>query len=161
MSYRASPQLEEYILDHAPEYLALPAGLAPESFAELNAECTGRKWNTPLPILATKDTDLTIYSEPAVNDALRAQHDLVHFNEQLDFSLHDELEVVRQQVLDIESMAGEYGLTEEDIEAFFIDLAGQRMYYELHGEYVVEQDRFVRQCLSHGLGFTLGSMEVF
>ena len=161
MSYRASPALENYITESAPAHYAVLPHEAPSTYEELVSAIAKTTPTGPIPVLCTLASDMTIYSSPYVNDALRAGHDLVHYNESLTFTLHDELEVVRQQILDAESMAVEYDLTEEDIEVLFIDLAGQRMYYELHGKYVVEQDRFMQSCLSNGLGFTLGTMEVF
>lgn len=156
--YTASPQLEAYILDNAPLHEAVDC--APNTYKELRRQIASQSSYDPI-LVSNQGCDNTIYSTPEVNHALRAMHDLVHYNESLGFSVGEEQEVVRQMVLDAMSLSADNGLTEEDIEVLFLDLAGQVLYHAQHGQYVDEQDRFISACLKTSLQQVLQSNEVF
>ena len=157
--YQASPQLEAYILDNAPLHEAVAEG-APSTYKELVRQLSSKGTYEPI-LVSDQGCDNTIFSKPEVNHALRAMHDIVHYNESLGFSVEDEQEVVRQMILDAESLSAENGLTEEDLYVLFLDLAGQVLYHAKHGAYVIEQDRFVAACLKTNLWQVLQSNEVF
>ena len=157
--YKASPQLEAYILDNAPLHEAVAEG-APSTYKELRSQLSALSSRDPI-LVFDGGCDNTIYSKPEVNHALRAMHDIVHYNESLGFNVKDECEVVRQMILDAESLSDDNGLTEEDLHVLFLDLAGQVLYHDHHGAYVIEQDRFVAACLKTSLPEVLLSNEVF
>ena len=158
--YEASKQLEAFILAMAPPFEACVD--APSTYEELCKELDTHKPGgiEPVRVYSGGCYD-TIFSEPKVNHALRAWHDLTHYNESLGFGLSDEIQVANMQVLDAEALAEEYDLTETDINVLWYELAGQRMYYDIHNEYVIEQNRFIANCVAFGLDETLESGEVF
>ena len=77
----------------------------------------------------------TIYDLPETNFAFRVWHDSVHYNRDLNFSVADEVLVGYYQARMFDNPLASC--------LIYADTAGQRIYYERHREFVVNQKEFV------------------
>ena len=148
--YAASAELEQHILDKAPEYQ--PTNTAPSSYAALlHWHRTGQSsdsvvYGDRIPVF-DGGCEHTIYSEPRVNHAFRAWHDSTHLRLEAAFDEHGECEVATAHWRSVKNA----GLSVADQSAIWFDTWGQYAYYLKHGAYIYNQALFVAACFKVGL----------
>lgn len=86
--------------------------------------------------------DTSIF-KPMQNMQARFWHDVTHIKMQLGFSVKEEARVIRAQDTELEAA----GVSQLARYLFGLDMIGQNLYYEMHGEYVKDQEEFVFNCL--------------
>lgn len=86
-------------------------------------------------------SDFTIFSDPKVNYSFRAWHDWCHWKTGADFSLKGEIEVCEYHILQLQRYFS-VELVKEWSEYIFAEIVGQRVYYEIYNEHVVDQRAF-------------------
>jgi len=101
--------------------------------------------------------DTSIYDNAVVNRMARVWHDKVHLNNNLSFSLKDEIEVTKIQQEDIYDYVKEVKLKDnQDFnikilelaqKIIYIDVAEQLKYYYKHKKFVENQKTFVQNIL--------------
>ncbi len=115
---------------------------APESFRKLKERT--RKMIIPI---ADYGNDTSIYSSSSINTLFRFWHDVLHLENNLDFSYTSEMKVAN---LHLET-AKYFNLSSLALEILAADTKGQVEYYFKHNEFVNNQEAFVQSCLKHGI----------
>jgi len=85
-------------------------------------------------------SDNTIYGDPKVNHAFRALHDRLHLRHNIPFTLEGEVALARIQASQFEG-----DLIQR---AVFLEVAGQAIYFNQHGEFPKDQVSFIRERLA-------------
>lgn len=144
--YKASPELEAFLLANAPPHYATDAMIAPSSLEELRAayETQGPSGLPVYPL----ESELSIYSRPEVFRAYRAWHDALHVELDAPFNEDGECMVAMETV----RLAKAAGLSREDCTALWIEIMGQFDYLQQHGgEWPEHQALFVAAAFKHGM----------
>ena len=155
--YRASRELEAFIVARAPAHHATPD--APSTYAELRAWGASAKradagagiigtWpRASLPVF-DGGCDRTIYSRAPVNHAFRAWHDALHLMTGAKFDAACERTVSDAGV----NAARAAGLSQVDCDALAFDVWGQFLFADCHGgEFPADQSLFVAACFAYGM----------
>lgn len=137
---QASHTLEQTILRNAPRHYATPD--APNTWKELQDwwESKG-KYGEPMPVF-DGGCDQTIYSQPYINHAFRAWHDMIHLKNGLSFQPEDEAKTAFIHMAACDNVA--------DALTIFADVYGQVLFYQKTGQFVENQSQFVGQFIKKG-----------
>ena len=138
--YRASPQLEGFILRSAPAFYLTHRPDLPFS-AVRDAWLASRT----VPVWDGGSNE-TIFSTPDANHAMRALHDLCHISLNVGFAYDDEMRVSDMLC----SWARAARLSNEDVLALEADNAGQSAYHKLTGDFPANQALFVSCYMYYG-----------
>jgi hypothetical protein len=120
-----SVALNQKLLDLAPRFSV--SENAPNTFAELK----GR--TSPL-VVYSGASDCTIYGDPRINYAFRAWHDSIHLRLNAGFTVAEEIRVAEESARILGGTLGEIIYTE---------IADQRIYAEITGQFVGNQVDFM------------------
>lgn len=96
--------------------------------------------------ISTEGNDTSVYNWMQ-GLQLRFWHDVTHAQMNTTFHKEDELKTIKEQLRQIE----EAGLSTLAQLIFTVDMVGQVLYYDLHKEYVMDQEKFVFLCLLQGM----------
>jgi len=89
----------------------------------------------------------TIYVDPQVNYAFRAWHDYTHWQEGFDFSVEGETAVCHEQCRQIIERYGDTTQTRRWCDILRAEIIGQRLFYQYHKKYVVDQRTFIEEYI--------------
>ncbi len=116
---------------------------APATFEELKAHLdAGRRL-----VVYAGGSEKTIYVDPAVNHAFRAWHDLTHYRDRQDFSVAGETAVCEAQCHQLVAAFGDVVETKRWCAILTAEVIGQRLFYQRHKRFVVDQRGFVEAYL--------------
>ncbi len=115
---------------------------APESYKELKETSLGLFLSIPI---ATAGNDTAIYGAIA-NVEFRFWHDVLHLENDVDFSHAGELAIVNKHL----EAAEKYGLNQLAKDILLIDTKGQVDYYYKHKRFVTNQETFIHTYLNQG-----------
>jgi hypothetical protein len=113
-----------------------------ESYEELKA--ASLRFFKSIPI-ATAGNDTAIYGA-IENVKFRFWHDVLHLENDIDFSHAGELKIVNKHA----EAAEEYGLSQLAKDILLIDTKGQVDYYYKHRRFVTNQETFIHTYLNQG-----------
>lgn len=133
------PEFNRVILELAPRYDARP--LAPASLADLMRLDLER---APLPVWEGA-SDATIYGDARVNHAFRAWHDAAHIAGAHAFTLEGEADTCAAQKRDV--LAAYPRAPMSWLALLDAEIIGQAAHYARTGEFVTDQNAFMRDAL--------------
>lgn len=152
---QASQRLGQFVMDRAAyiktglniHYVAVTSGgpeSAPETYHGIrsmfsDAVSSRSATGTPQIRVSADCCDKTIYSEPSVNWAFRFWHDYLHWSQNLDLSLQDELRVASLHLAAVSRKFGENSL---EVKLMAIDTVAQALYFNIKGKHVEDQRQF-------------------
>lgn len=138
--------LEDLIIALAPKHHA--TYYAPSNFEDLMAfkDCIRPENDCSLPVY-NGGCDNTIWSRPAVNHAFRAWHDAIHIQLEQDFSVLGETLVCQEHIKQIALILK----SPQFNDLLWCEIVGQVYHYQIHKQYVLNQDKFVSTLLKHGV----------
>lgn len=139
--------LNQAILDITAELL--PNGFdvsphAPSTYQELKA----RMGRTGRLVVYAGASDRTIYGDPAVNHAFRAWHDHCHLEGGHDTSFVGEVATCRLQTRHLLHRYGDSWRTWRWQRIVEAEIIGQARHFDRHGQFPVDQARFVSAYLN-------------
>lgn len=122
---------------------------APNTFSALTeAYACSLATGAPLPI-SSQNSDDVIYTPASVNGALRFWHDVNHVRRRLDFGLVDELELSLWHLEELEKAGHPHGSLVWRL--LHADLTGQAYVQAFARRFPLDQQRFVKGCVTAGL----------
>lgn len=131
-----SKECEQAILALAPKHHACAD--APSNIKELREWYKSNTLNVDSLPVYDGGSDDTIFGSREVNFAFRAWHDALHLENNLGFSQEDELTMAMLHCKELRLM----GISEDDCDLMFNDVAGQVLYYYNSKEFINNQQHF-------------------
>lgn len=126
----------------------LPAGFdvsgdAPDTYEAIVRQFeSGKRY-----VVYAGGSENTIFGDPEVNYHFRAWHDWCHWKGSFDFSFQGEYGVFGMQCEHLMAVYGSGEKTEKWKRILFADIIGQKLYFQRHQRFPVDQMGFVLQFL--------------
>lgn len=145
--YKASADLELFILTHAPEWCLSKS--APDTFPALrDAYSNGGK----LPVYDA-DGEQSIFSTPFIHYAFRAWHDAEHIRLNAEFDRPGEVRLARDHVKQLRAA----GIGLQDQLAIWYSIWGQVKFSLTKGEFPPNCNEFIQRCFELGVNGAIRS----
>ena len=150
----ARARLTEFVLQQAADTAASigfgwqATADAPDRFDKLQATYRRSQMTGESLLVSDEHSDSVVFTDSAVNYAMRFWHDVNHVRRRLSFQLVDELELALWHL----SVAADAGFPESSLEwqLLHADLVGQIYVMSLNRRFPLDQLRFAEGCIVGG-----------